>query len=236
MKAFIIYIPDAQSIEYADAAKQSFLAFNGWSPELFLGITPETLSVVESQYNIKTKPRSRATDFYNNNYTTYTTKKCCSLNHYILFKKCVVLNEPIAIIEHDAHCVGDWQYEDFDDILVMNICSALTQSTLLPIINMNKCPTIPGINNININGLNYRHDPDINGAHMMPGTAAYAVTPHGAQKMIEVYENIGWEQSDFIINTAYVTIQTIVPELFTFKLPNLSMSHGSNNNNKGKGI
>lgn len=45
--------------------------------------------------------------------------------------------------------------------------------------------------------------------------------------MIKAYEKDGWEQSDFIINTNYVRIQTIVPELFTFKLHNLAMSHGN---------
>lgn len=44
--------------------------------------------------------------------------------------------------------------------------------------------------------------------------------------MIEAYETIGWEQSDFMLNSSVVRIQTLSPELFTFKLPNLKTSLG----------
>ena len=60
---------------------------------------------------------------------------------------------------------------------------------------------------------------------MMPGTAAYAITPKGAKKLLS-HLYLGWEQSDYYINTKSVNIQYILPENFTFKLPNLRMSHG----------
>ena len=181
-----------------------------------------------NMYSLKTKENSRAAAFYLHDSDIYMIKKCCSFNHYRLFNRCVELNEPIAIIEHDSHCIGDWKDFKFEDILVMNIQSALTQNSLRNIIKKNTNIPKSGLHDINIKGLCYRHDPKINGCHIMPGTASYAVTPEGARKMIDVYENIGWEQSDFIINTAYVQIQTIMPELFTFKLPNLATSHGHN--------
>lgn len=228
MKAFIIHTPHEKSIKYAGKALESFEPYTGWEPELFDGVTLETLSKYEDMFQIKTKEKSRAAGFYIHDRDMYTIKKCCSFNHYRLFNRCVELNEPIAVIEHDSHCIGDWEDIKFEDILVMNVQSALTQNSLRNILrqNRNKVPT--GLHNINIKGLGYRHDPKINGSHIMPGTASYAVTPEGASKMIDVYENIGWEQSDFIINTAYVRIQTIMPELFTFKLPNLATSHGKN--------
>ena len=61
---------------------------------------------------------------------------------------------------------------------------------------------------------------------MMPGTAAYAITPKGAKRLIENLSTTGWEQSDYFINTFNVKIQTASPEYFTFKLKNLNMSHG----------
>ncbi len=226
MKTFIIYIDHPKSIDYASQCLKSFEHFSGWEPELFEGITVDTLPTYEEQYNIKMKELSRASDFFNNHPKKYKIKKSCSLNHYRLFRKCVELNEPIAVVEHDSHCMKDWENAKFDDVLVLNAASAIKQQVLKHIWPINRHKIPDGIQDICFNGLVYKFSEDWKGAHIMPGTAAYAITPMGAQKMIDVYENIGWEQSDFIINTHNVRIQTIVPELFTFKLPNLKMSHG----------
>jgi len=228
MKAFIIHTYHNISIEYANRALESFNGYFGWEPELFEGMTIETLLKYEKKYSLELKPRSRATDFFNKNLGLYKVKKCCAMNQYRLLRRCVNLNETIAIIEHDSHCIGDWLDYKFDDILVMNPYSAIRQKVFAHILRFNTTPIEAGIHDINFNRLNYRHDPELKRARMMPGLAAYAVTPAGAQKMIDVFENVGWEQGDQIINTAYVRIQTLMPELFTFILPNLSMSHGEN--------
>ena len=230
MKAFIIYVQgNEHSEQYADNALDSFKSTSGWEPVLFKGINLTTLPNWEKQYPLQMKKLSRAASFYaRETNTKYKTKKCCSMNHYRLFKKCVKMNEPIAVIEHDSHCIGDWLDVDFDDVLILNAKSAIQQPAMgIGIQEKNEGRIKKGIHDINFKGLYYRHDPEIIGANIMPGTAAYAVTPTGAHKMIDVYENVGWEQSDFIINTHYVRIQTIAPELFTFKLENLSMSHGT---------
>jgi GR25 family glycosyltransferase involved in LPS biosynthesis len=229
MKVFIIHTTHKKSLEYAKLAHASFENYNNWEPKFFNGVTTDTLHLFEKMYPLKTKQNSRAQNFREHNLTKYKTKKCCSYNHYILFKKCIDIDEPITVIEHDSHCIADWDISiKFDDILVLNADSAIKREVMKPIWEINKTPIKHGINDINFNGLEYHHDPKINGAHMMPGTAAYTITQTGAKKMISIYENIGWEQSDFIMNTAYVKIQTIIPELFTFKLPNLCTSHGKN--------
>lgn len=61
---------------------------------------------------------------------------------------------------------------------------------------------------------------------MIPGTAAYAVTPKGAKKLLDSLHKNGWEQSDFFINTFNVKMQYTIPEYFTFKHSNLNTSHG----------
>lgn len=228
MKAFIIYVKgNKTSEEYANKALDSFNSNNGWEPTLFEGIKLSTLSYWEEQYPLQMKKLSRVASFRRRQTKTkYNTKKCCSMNHYRLFQKCVEINEPIAVIEHDSHCTGNWLDIDFDDVLILNAQSAIQQLTLAFVQRQYNNQVEKGIHDLNLKGLYYRHDPEINGANIMPGTAAYAITPTGAQKMIDVYENIGWEQSDFIINTHYVRIQTLNPELFTFKVKNVSMSHG----------
>ena len=224
MKAFIIYVPFKKSIEYANSALKSFNGYTGWEPELFEGVTINTLPKYNKLYDLKTKKPSRVETM---DPLRYSTKKACALNHYRLFKQCVEFDEPIAIIEHDSHCIGNWEDASFDDILVLNSISATDQKVLRNTRTENLSTLKDGVHDIKFDMV-YRYDPSLGTPNMMPGTAAYAVTPQGARKMIDVYETIGWEQSDHIINTAFVRIQTLVPELFTFKLPNLEMSHGRN--------
>lgn len=226
MKVFVIHTHHLASIKYAKQALDSFKGFKGWEPSLFEGVTLDTLPKYEKKYPLKLKVPGRAVEYQH--HRRFKVKKCCSYNHYRLFKKCVDLNETIAIIEHDSHCISDWLDYSFDDVLVMNSESALNQEVLKPVSHLNTVP-MNGIHDICFEGLKYNKiDPALKGKYIVPGTAAYAITPQGAEKMINVYETIGWDQSDFIINTGYVRIQTIMPELFTFKLPNLSMSHGEN--------
>lgn len=225
MKAFIIHTSHEKSLEYANKALASFELYQNWQPELFKGVEPITLSLFEEKYPLQIKQQSRAEIFFNVDKKRYTTKKCCSYNHYRLFQLCIELDQPIAVIEHDSHCVADWTNIDFEEILLMNIVSAIRQHPTLEVRIKNENIDW-GLQDLCLQEMNYRHDPTWNNAIIIPGTAAYAVTPQGAQKMINVYESVGWEQSDFIINTHNVRIQTIVPELFTFKLPNLKTSHG----------
>jgi len=228
VKAFIIHTGSGQSLEYANRSLDSFCCFKGWSPQLFQGVTPKTLPEFEKRYPLEMQPASRVADFLKQKrHSLLAAKKSCSLNHYRLFKICAELGEPIAVIEHDSLCVGDWPDEGWQDILVLNADSAFDQASLKRLRYKNY-RFKPGVNGAHFNGLYYRHDPEIFGAVMMPGTAAYAVTPQGAEKMIKVYEEKGWEQSDYIINSAHVEIETLMPELFTFILPNLKTSHGLN--------
>lgn len=227
MKAFILYIKEnSLSEQYALKCKQSFKNHSGWTPEWFEGITPLT---IDRYTTFEHKTHSFADNVLSKgDKQVYLSKKSCAHNHYYLFKVCVELSEPIAVIEHDSYCVGDWSNYRFDDILVLNITSAIRDGIQDIHHRRNKNTIIAsGIQDINLTKLNYYWDPNITG-HMMPGTAAYAVTPDGAQKMINVFEKIGWDQSDAIINTTFVRIQTIMPELFTFQLPNLRTSRGKN--------
>ena len=60
----------------------------------------------------------------------------------------------------------------------------------------------------------------------MPGTAAYAVTPKGAQRLLDSLFKNGWDQSDFFINSKNVKIEYASPEYFGFNGQNLRTSGG----------
>ena len=182
MKAFVIHTHHAKSVAYAEITMDSFAEHDGWEPELFLGYTPDTVP------DFKVKPKSRAAAFQRQGDPAFKYKKSCSLNHYRLFNRCVEIGEPIAVIEHDAMCKASWSDPDWDDVLVLNINSAISNSWTA---TEGYWPESYGINDIDID--TYRHDPAINGSKIMLGTAAYAVTPQGATKMVAAYAD-GWGQ------------------------------------------
>lgn len=133
MRTFIIYIQHPKSIAYAKECLLSFKRYTGWEPELFEGITPATLPQFENYYPLKIREKSRVSSFWKDDKTRYYTKKACSMNHYKLFKHCIKINEPIAVIEHDSHCIGNWECPFFDNVLVLNIKSAMARPVLEPI-------------------------------------------------------------------------------------------------------
>ena len=52
------------------------------------------------------------------------------------------------------------------------------------------------------------------------------MSPQGAKKMIKAIETHGMDQSDFMINSKNVTMQTCIPSPVTFNTVNLSTSYG----------
>lgn len=226
MKSFIIYIKgNSKSEEYANVCLES--CRDKFDAELFEGVTPETLNKYEETYNFTRIIPSRVDHFYHENQKLFHTKKSCFMNHVRLWHKCLDLNKPIAVIEQDSFCVRNWDNVQFDELLIMNFTSAWKQKVFKHLIKNKGMPISHlGIHEYTEGPLPYTKPNHLKGAMMMPGTAAYAITPKGAKRLINNLFKNGWEQSDYFINTLNVKIQYIDPEYFTFKLPNLNMSHG----------
>lgn len=231
MRAYVIYVEGHEASEAAAAkAIGSFSKYAGWEPIPFPGMTAETVSQWEAEVGrlFKPKKNSRAAAFLRTEPEVYKTKKACSLNHYILYKHCVTIGEPIAIVEHDVQCAGDWENFPFSEVLIMNIRSALRQWQLNKVLHANRELFIDGppegVSPYYLEGLEYHHDKKLNGATIAPGTAAIAVTPAGAKKLVHIYETLGWEQSDFMLNTKHVVMEVIGPELFSWNGDNVSLS------------
>lgn len=226
MKSFIIYIKgNTKSEEYANVCLES--CRDKFNAELFEGVTPNTLKKYEEKYNFTRIIPSRVDHFYHENQKLFHTKKSCFMNHVRLWHKCLELNEPIAVIEQDSFCVRNWDNIQFDELLLLNCKSAFNQPVFNHVWkNKSKPQFSKGLHEYTADVLTYYFKNKFYSYSMMPGTAAYAVTPKGAKKLLDNLINYGWEQSDYFINNYNVKIQTIMPEYFTFKLKNLNMSHG----------
>lgn len=231
MKAFVVFIDtNNDSISHAMQVMRSLRDFDSWNPELLLGVTPNSLALFEDRYPLRFQPKSRVRLLRKANYRTYKSKKSCFYNHYRTWLHSVEINEPVAFIEHDSLCMQDWDNPDFADILVLNARSALSQSQVQKNFRKNgfedKYTVEDGVHPWKYPLLNH-HTEDSAWPTMMPGTAAYAVTPQGARKLLEHARTYGWEQSDHFINTSVVDIQYRSPEYFNLGLENLRLSHGS---------
>lgn len=114
----------------------------------------------------------------------------CFYSHYRLWKKCVELNEPIAIWEDDIVLVRNYLPIDWDDVLVLALGHPSKTEK-------------------------YRHyfdtpigKPEAADYYQssMPGCCGYAVKPHTAKKLLDIY-NKTYLPADNAINQHHVRIQ-----------------------------
>lgn len=134
--------------------------------------------------------------------------KGCFLSHYLLWEKCVDLNQPLIIFEHDAlmirplpnnildlfthHCILD--HASFND----NYQDAIDKECELTVTNY------PRIYKDNF-GVK-----DLNATHKC-GSHAHIVTPLGAKTIIESVKTHGYHAADVAVNQYYTTYITIEP-------------------------
>ena len=134
----------------------------------------------------------------------------CFLSHYQLWEKCLELNEPILIFEHDAliirplpenfldlfthHAILDYacHYPDYEEIVL--------RDGPLKITNYPFIENVPAT----YKGMNSSH---VKGSH------AHAIKPAGARKLIDNVKRYGFVASDMCVNqfyTSYITIDPII--------------------------
>ncbi len=228
MKGQIVYIEGhMESEEQAQQALTSFKRWN-WDVELHKGLTAETVQDTEEFKNLGIIEKSRLIDFKVEDHHKYLTKMACAINNAQFWKKVVESNEPMAFIEYDAICITSWDNHKFSDYLILN-CESVFQPPnklgLLQFVNYN-WKTFGLARWAEDYPLKYHKDNAWYDASMAPGTGAYAMTPQGAKKMLKAVETHGLDQSDFMINSKNVTMQTYIPSPVTFNTVNLSTSYG----------
>lgn len=209
LKAFIIRKPnDELSERLSDECVASAKQF-GVSAEKFDGVYANHDEIIKSKklfFFEKMKEHRK----------TNPGIKGCFLSHFLLWEKCLELNEPILIFEHDAlmirplphnflnlfthHCVLDYavHYPNYEEIIT-------TETTL-------KVTAYPKLDagKIGFSRLNATHK---------KGSHAHAVTPLGAKTIIESIRKFGMLPSDLCVNqyyTSYITIDPLIARCHPF--------------------
>jgi len=116
--------------------------------------------------------------------------KGCFYSHYRLWQKCVEIKEPIIIWEDDIVLVRPFISIDWTDILVVALGHPTKSEKYMHYLDS---PTGKPKSSY------YKHS-------SMPGCCGYAIKPHAAEKLLEVYKNT-YLPADNAINIHHVTIE-----------------------------
>lgn len=116
MKSFVIYLPNRQQSVFLANRCLKTSKEHGWDLTLFEGVDGATVSSDTdwNQWNIKINQESKKC-------RTVMQKpgvRGCFLSHWLLWNKCVELDEPIGIFEHDVEFLeAPPDKLEFNDIL-----------------------------------------------------------------------------------------------------------------------
>lgn len=197
MKAFVITLKDNQYSE-SKAARciETARDIGGIDVEMFFGVPKTEAWCVMEKFKL-------AWTWANNN--TQTTacpisglqqhpykganldaKIGCAMSHFLLWKRCVELNEPLLILEHDAVFLREFPDFDFDGICQINDPFRATprgkwwSDTMK---NRNEVGVFP---KTIIRAGNERYIPD-----GLAGNSAYVIKPWAARELIDKYYELG---------------------------------------------
>lgn len=236
MKGRIIHIQREDSIQQANDAMRT-LSSCGWDVELKEGFNRDTVKEYVAQNGYKVMEGSRLADFERENEIKFWTKVACLMNNVQCWTDAINDGQPRAFFEHDAMGLQEPIWSRMG--LVQEFCFlSMAYAFHAPTTLEGKWPAFaqrmasevdvmnPTIKNFPVDSpLRYRHNNCYKGALLPPGTAAYIITPRGAEKMIGALENHGMEQSDFIINSHNIRLQYYSPSVCRYNKINLSTSN-----------
>lgn len=115
-----------------------------------------------------------------------TSKIGCSMSHFLLWRHCVDLDEPILILEHDAVFLRPLPDFDFKGICMINDPTGATPRGKWWADQMKKRGGQGVFEKTWIRSPNERHIPD-----GLAGNSAYVIKPWAAQELIDKYHELG---------------------------------------------
>jgi hypothetical protein len=192
MKGFLITISSSRdSLTYSNFCEKSVeITKSKLSLFKFEATVPETLFDIKWSWPHRKKLVCERTGLLLTAYRNQDLRKriACAQSHYLLWKKCLELNETILILEHDAVFVRTFEPFEFEG----GVCS----------INSPLCATfndklydeklIEGINEVP-----WVADEKI--PQGLPGNSAYMIKPWAAKELIDLQDSIGWWPNDAIM-------------------------------------
>jgi len=201
MKAFVITLfNDKYSVQSAENTLKTARQMNDdLHIEMVRAVTPDKI-----KDNTYSYPKEGETKTYEGmTLVGYKAKDvgkkvACSLSHMHLWNKCVEMDEPIMILEHDAVFTRKFRLgklldaiEDGDIVMINDPRGATRRGTVYHenIIRWDKgLNTIDGVNTA-----------DENVPDGLAGNSAYIITPSAAKKAIELQSTIGIWPNDALL-------------------------------------
>ena len=116
--------------------------------------------------------------------------KGCFYSHYRLWQKCVELNEPIIIWEDDIVLSRPYHIIEWQDVLVLALGHQQKSPRYMHLLtNPDGEPRV-----------------EVYKQSSMPGCCGYAIKPHAAKKLTEIYKN-SYLPADNAINVHHLKIE-----------------------------
>jgi hypothetical protein len=196
MKAFVITLKDNEySNQVADRCIQSAATF-GLVVEKYIGVDKKHAKQLMSACGLKW---TWAKDNTANDICPISglkqfpyiaadirAKIGCSMSHYLLWKKCVELDEPILILEHDAVFLRELPDFDFKGICQINDPEGATRKGHWWSQRMIKRGGFGAFEKTWVTTENERDIPD-----GLAGNSAYVIRPWAAQELINAFHKYG---------------------------------------------
>ena len=197
MKAFVITLENnIYSNEVADRCIQSATK-HGLAVKKFFGVDKSIAEQVMNDFGLEwtwannntTETICEKTNLRMHPYRTNDLRAIigCSMSHYSLWKKCVELNEPILILEHDSVFLRELpEYIEFYGICQINDPMGATRKGGQWSKQMSSRGTVGVHPKTWVTTENVRHIPD-----GLAGNSAYLIKPWAAQELIDKFHEIG---------------------------------------------
>lgn len=196
MRAFVITLKNnPYSNEVAGRCIQSATKF-GVEIEKFFGVDKDTAEETMNKYGLKwTWANNNAsnavcpiTGLHQFPYRTndLRAKIGCSMSHFLLWEKCIALDEPILILEHDAVFLRPLPKFEFKGICQINDPAGCTRRGGQWSQQMIKRGGQGVFEKTWVTTPEERHIPD-----GLAGNSAYVIKPHSAQELIDKYYELG---------------------------------------------
>ena len=183
MKAFIIYLKEVQStIDSALECKRTAREY-GLDAWLMEGFTPSRADQFIKEQNLK--PYLPGPKLFQIKWQKGGVRGCM-ISHYHVWKKCIELDQPIVVLEHDSRVVSETYTADFEDVLHLD-AHRFEQDP-----DRDKDPVVQDFVNVR------------KGENQLMGTYGYVIKPHAAKRLIQGAHEDGITASDMFGKDKYV--------------------------------